>query len=62
MIQRFREADSERKKESEEKKVKKKEDLVKEQEIRKKYLKTFGETKKRKAESEKTTRSKQEYQ
>ena len=55
LIQRFDEADSERKKESEEKNAKKEEDLFKAQEIRKKSLKTFGETTKRKTESEKKT-------
>ena len=52
LIQRFDEADSERKKEKNAKKV----DLVKAQETRKKSLETFGETRKRKAESEKKTR------
>ena len=56
MIRRFDDADSERKKESEEKNVKKEEGLVKTQEIRKKSLETFGETRKRKAGSQKKTR------
>ena len=56
LIQQFDEADSERKKESEEKNAKKEEDLVKAQEIRRKSLETFGETRKCKAESEKKTR------
>ena len=45
------------KKGSEEKNAKKEEDMVKAQEIRKKSLETFGGTRKRKAESEKKTRS-----
>ena len=56
LIQRFDEAVSEMKNESEEKNGKKEEDLVKAQEVRQKSLETFGETRKRKAESEKRTR------
>ena len=41
--------------------MKKEEDLVKVQEIRKKSLETFGETRKRKVESEKMTRRSTSY-
>ena len=49
LIQQFDEADSHRKIEPEENNAKKEEDLVKVQQISKKSLEIFGETRKRKA-------------
>ena len=52
LIQRFDEADNERKKETAGKKSKIEEELVKAQEIRKLSLETFGESRKRKGDTE----------
>ena len=52
LIQRFDEADNERKKETAGKKSKMEEELVKAQEIRKMSLETFGESRKRKGDTE----------